>query len=204
MELLVDTPTLLKESHIVHFGEGWRNEKEKKYFKVIQTQQLVYDVIRIVSPGNANIQDISFEAPNQGGVSDNYISLLPVNTKTMYEILMGFKGTVMAYPRYGNRYQLQLEVSNVLPTPSDTVYLAWMGYFDKEQSPWYAPKARVYTLKDQEPPHFFLFNPYQDDEKIVIRNVVNKCQLELIPDGKVSERDRAVAREVTYYTKYIW
>ena len=202
MELLVDTPRFLKEGHIVHFGEGWRNDKENKYFKVQQTQQLTYDVIRIVSPGNANIQDIDFEAPNQGGVSDAYISMLPVNTKTMYESLIGFKGICMVYPRYGNRYQLQLEESQVLPTPSDTTYLAWMGYFDSVQSPYYAPKVRVYTLKDQEPPHWFLFNPYQDDEKIVIRNVVNKCKLELLPTP--SEVEKKVAREVTYYTKFIW
>jgi len=204
MELLVDTPMLLKEGHIVHFGEGWRNEKEKKFFKVQTTQQLTYDVIRIVSPGNANIQDVSFMAPNQGGVDNDYISLLPVNSKTMYETLIGFKGICMVYPRYGNRYQLQLETSQVLPTPSDTTYLAWMGYFDAAQSPYYAPKVRVYTVKDQEPPHWYLFNPYQDDEKIVIRNVVNKCLLDLIPDNKVTERDKAVAREVTYYTKFIW
>ena len=202
MELLVDTPMLLKEGHIVHFSEGWRNEKEKKFFKVLTTQQLTYDVIRIVSPGNANIQDIDFEAPNQGGVSDAYISMLPVNTKTMYECLIGFKGICMVYPRYGNRYQLQLEESQCLPTPSDTTYLAWMGYFDSVQSPYFAPKVRVYTLKDQEPPHWYLFNPYQDDEKIVIRNVVNKCLLELLPTP--SEQEKRVAREVTYYTKFIW
>jgi hypothetical protein len=202
MELLVDTPMLLKEGHIVHFGEGWRNEKERKFFKVLVTQQLTYDVIRIVAPGNANIQDVSFMAPNQGGVSNDYISLLPVNTKTLYEILVGFKGIPMVYPRYANRYQLQLEESQVLPTPSDTTYLAWMGYFDAEGSPYYAPKVRVYTVKDQEPPHWYLFNPYQDDEKIVIRNVVNKCQLEKLENP--TEQQVRVAREVTYYTKFIW
>jgi len=204
MELLVDTPMLLKEGHIVHFGDKWRTDKAEKFFKVQIAQQLTYDVIRIVSPGNANIQDVSFMAPNQGGVDNDYISLLPVNSKTMYETLIGFKGTCMAYPRYGNRYFLDLETSKVLPTPSDTTYLAWMGYFDAAQSPYYAPKVRVYTVKDQEPPHWYLFNPYQDDEKIVIRNVVNKCLLDLIPDNKVTERDKAVAREVTYYTKFIW
>jgi len=202
MELLVDTPMLLKEGHIVHFGEGWRSDKEKKYFKVLQTQQLTYDVCRIVSPGNANIQDISFEAPNQGGVSNAYISLLPVNSKTMYETLCGFKGLCMVYPRYGNRYQLQLETSQVLPTPTDATYLAWMGYYDANQSPYFAPKIRIYTLKDQEPPHWFLFNPYQDDEKIVVRNLVNKCLLDLLPNP--SEVEKRVAREVTYYTKFIW
>lgn len=202
MELLVDTPMLLKDGHIVHFGEGWRNEKENKFFKVAIAQQLTYDVIRIVSPGSANIQDVSFMAPNQGGVSNDYISLLPVNTKTLYEIIIGFKGICMVYPRYANRYQLQLEESQVLPTPSDTTYLAWMGYFDAEGSPYWSPKVRVYTVKDQEPPHWYLFNPYQDDEKIVIRNIVNKCQL--APIKEPTEQERRVAREVTYYTKFIW
>lgn len=204
MELLVDTPSLLKEGHIVHFSDKWGSDKAEKFFKVLRAQQLMYDVSRIVSPASANIQEISFMAPNQGSVDNDYISLLPVNTKTMYEILIGFKGICMAYPRYSNRYFLSLETSQVLPTPSDTTYLAWMGYFDATQSPYYAPKVRVYTVKDQEPPHWYLFNPYQDDEKIVIRNIVNKCLLDLIPEAKLTERDKAVAREVTYFTKFIW
>ncbi len=202
MELLVETPSLLKDGYIVHFGDGWRNDKANKYFRIKQTQQLPYDVSRIVATGNGGIQDISFEAPNNGGVNNSYISLLPVNTKTLYEILVGFKGTPMIYPRYANRYQLQLEESQVLPTPTDTEYLAWLGYFDANQSPYYAPKVRVYTVKDQEPPHWYLFNPYQDDEKVIIKNIVNKCLLEPLPEP--TETEKRVAREVTYYTKYIW
>jgi len=202
MELLTETPSLLKSDHVVHFSDGWRSDRAMRFFKVRETSQLVYDVIRIVTPGNAGIQDLSFEAPNQGGVSDAYISMLPVNVKTLYEILVGFKGIPMVYPRYGNRYDLQLEVSQVLPTPTDTTYLAWMGYYDANQSPWFEPKVRVYTVKDQEPPHWYLFNPYQDDEKIVIRNVMNKCLLEPLPNP--SDSEKRVAREITYYTKTMW
>lgn len=210
MELLMEVPNLLKTGHIVHFGEGWPEAKAKKYFRVERANQLMYDVHRIVAPGNAtsgasgtavSIQDISFEAPSTGSVSDAYLSLLPVKDITMYELLLGFKGLGLVYPRYANRYQQQLETSLVLPTPTSDA-LAWMGFFDSQQSPWYAPKVRMYTVKDQEPPHMYLYNPYQDDEKVVVRFVVNKCKL--VSVVQPTEQDKKVARELTYYTQDLW
>ncbi len=210
MELLMEVPNLLKTGHIIHFGNAWPEAKAQKYFRVERANQLVYDVSRIVAPGYASsgasgtdvaIQDIGFDAPNAGAVSDALISLLPTKDITMYEILLGFKGLGMVYPRFANRYQQQLETSLVLPTPSSSA-LAWLGFFDSQQSPWYAPKVRLYTVKDQEPPHLYLFNPYQDDEKIVARFVVNKCKL--VSVSQPTEQDKKVARELTYYTEDLW
>jgi hypothetical protein len=164
-----------------------------------------YDVIRIVAPGNvtaSNFQDISFEAPNQGGVSNAYISLLPDNVHTMYEILLGIKGMPFVYPRYQNRWQLQLEEMGCYPDLTDPTYLMYLGFYDAGKSPWYSPKIRDYTIKDTEPPHLYLWNPYQDDEKIVLCFIVNRCYLEKVTAPGPAEQK--VAREVNYFTKYIW
>ena len=158
-----------------------------------------YDVSRIISAGSANCKDVSFEAPATGGVSSLKISLLPVNAKTMYEILIGIKGLPIAYPRYANRYDLQLEETQCQPNPSDADLFA-LGFYDFEKSPWYAPKIREYTVVDQEPPHLYLFNPEQGDEKIVLTFIVNRCLLEPV----TSPADIKVAREVNYFKVFSW
>jgi len=201
MELLTETPPLLKEGHIVHFSKEWNDDWSEKFFKVVKAKQVEYDVNRILSPGSANIKDVSFEAPQGGGVSSLKISLLPVGSKTMYEILIGIKGTPKVYPRYRNKYFLDLEETGCIPDPSD-VDLSALGFYDSEKSPWYAPRVREYTVVNQEPPHLLLFNPFQDDEKIVLNFIVNQCLL--APVQQASGIDAKVAREVNYHKVLTW
>jgi hypothetical protein len=202
-ELLTETPPLLKEGYLVHFSKFWDDKWADKYFKVGRVSQFEYDIFRIVSPGSSAKQDVSFDAPSNGGVSDQYLSLLPDNNKTMYEILVGFKGLPMIYPRYADKYFQYLEETGCTVNLDDTA-LRLQGFYDSRQSPWYAPKLREYTVKDQEPPHLYLFNPFQDDEKIVMHIVVNRCMLQAAGAEAAQGQGVKVAREVNHYSMYLW
>jgi hypothetical protein len=206
MEVLPETPPFLKEGHLVHFCGGWPTILAGKYFNISRTQTMEYDVHRIIAAGSttAAMLDVSFEAPPSGGVSYNKISLLPVNSSTLFEILIGIKGTVRAYPRYANRYFDQLEVTQCQPNPADAD-LADLGFYDLNKTPWYKPRVREYTVLGMEPPHLLLYNPYQNDEKIVLTLLINRCLLvpasAIVTPGVVQSK---VAREINYYKDLMW
>jgi hypothetical protein len=202
-ELLVETPPLLKEGHIVHFGPGWATERQGKTYRVEVAQQMEYDVDRIVSPGSGSTsyQDVSFDKPATGKVSNDYISLLPISPDSLFELLIGIKGLVYAYPRYNNAYFLKLEASGAIPDLTDAD-LAFLGFYDHIQTPYYSPTLREYTVKDMEAPVLRLYNPMIEDEKVILRFIVNRLKVKEIRDP--SDQEMKVAREIRHFSAMKW
>lgn len=204
-ELLTEVPRLLREGHVMHFSVKWPSDWAGKYFRVDIAQQMEYHVHRIVAPGTsapAN-QDISFDKPAGGGVSNAYISLLPESDETVYEMLMGIKGVVLVYPRYNDEYFLKLEVSGVHPDLTN-VDLRFLGGYGQAHSPYYAPKLREHTVTDQTPPVLRLFNPVMNDEAIDLVFTVNRCKVSEVTEASLSAEERRVAREIRHFATYIW
>lgn len=204
-ELLTEVPNLLREGHIMHFSEKWDDKWAKKYFRVELAQQMQYDVHKIVPPGTAapSQQDLSFSAPAGGGVTHTRLSLLPESNSTVYEMLFGFKGLVLLFPRYNDKYFLELETTGVHPDLTNSM-LRFLGYYSQTHSPYYAPKLREFTVKDQAPPVLRLFNPMITDEMLDITIIVNRCKVETVAEAALTEQERRVAREIRHFSIFIW
>ena len=196
IELLSESPALLREGHYIYFDGGWPSAtaKNQKYFQVQRTQQIKLDIPRIVS--TASSIDLDFSAPAAGGISDLNLSLLPVNGDTLYEFLIGMKGMPFMYPMYNNSYYQKLEVTGIYPDTGDR-NLRYLGFFDELDSPFEAPRLREYTVKDQQPPVLRLYNDHINDEVLIIRFIINRCRI--LETQSRTEEIRRVARVAKYH-----
>ena len=201
-ELLTTPPSLLREGHIIHFEGDWPDSKKDKWFRVDRAWQIKFDVARIVA--SADSQDLRFEAAaGSDPVGNTNLALIPDKPGTVYELLMGMKGNLLAYPRYADSFLLSLEKSGVTPSTSD-VDLRYLGFYDEEDSPFEAPRLREYTVKDQETPVLRLYNDGTIAEKMVLRFIVNRCKLLQVDPSSVSERERSLVRIAKYHTQTVW
>ena len=204
-ELMTEVPSLLREGYVLHFSDMWDKDWAKKYFRVEICQQMEYHVHRIVAPGTAAPanQDLSFDAPSGGGVSNTRLSLLPESEKSVYEMLLGIKGLVLVYPMYNDKYFNELETTGVHPDLTN-VDLRFLGGYGQAHSPYYAPKLREHTIKDQTPPVLRLFNPLVRNEVIDLVFTINRCKVIEVTESSLSEQDRRAARQVRHFQTYIW
>lgn len=204
-ELLTEVPSLLREGHVMHFSEKWDNDWAQKYFRVVLAQQIQYDVHKIVPPGTSapSQQDLSFLAPAGGAVSHTRLSLLPKSSQTVYELLLGIKGLVLAFPMYNDKYFLELEETGVHPDLTNSM-LRFLGYYSQTHSPYYAPKLREYTVEGQTPPVLRLFNPMVNDEMIDLIFIVNRCKVTQVSEASLTEQERRVVREIRHFSIFIW
>ena len=194
LELLTETPSLLREGHFVFFKGGWPSAKDNKWFQVERTQQIKFDIPRIVS--SAGSIDLDFGAPSGGGVGDLNLSLIPVSGDTLYELLLGLKGNPFMYPMYNNSYYQRLEVTNVVPSTTDAD-LRYLGFYDEADSPFTMPRLREHVVKDQQAPVLRLYNDQIDDEVLIIRFIVNRCRL--AETAQPAEDLRRVSRIAKYH-----
>ena len=201
IELLTETPSLLREGHYVLFLGGWPDGtgKEGQWFQVERAQQIKLDVPRIVA-ANSSI-DLDFSAPASGGIADLSISLLPTNADTLYEMLLGIKGLPYVYPMYNNSFFQKLEVTNVVPDTGDR-NLRYLGFFDEQDSPFENPRLREHVIKDQQPPVLRVYNDHIGDELLVIRFIINRCRI--TPASPPQEDIRRVARVAKYHQWFIY
>lgn len=199
-ELLTETPDLLKERYLVQFSIGWPDETHKsgQLFRVERTIQVKYDVGRIIAAGET--QDLDF-AVTTGGIGDNNLALIPQNPLTMYELLIGFKGNPLVYPRYANEYYLKLEATGVLPDTGNA-RRRYLGFYDRRDSPFTAPRLREHTVRYMETPVFRVHNDGDLAEKVVFRFIVNRCLL--APATNVTQEERQRARLIKHYTLNVW
>lgn len=204
IELLSETPSLLKERHVVHFSKGWPEAFRGKYFRVVQApQQIHYEAAYIISAGSGNTFDVDFDKPPAGDVTAVYKSLIPEQPDSLYEILIGLKGLVVLFPRYNNSYFNQLETSNVVPDPADT-RRKFLGSFSYRDSPYWSPRLREYTVQKQQPPQLRLFNDMPNEERVVLHFLVNRCRIEAAPDAQLTQQDKERARSLTHHDAYKW
>ena len=199
VELLTETPSLLRDGHIVFFVGGWPSAKDDKWFQVSRSQQIKLDIPRIVA-ANSSI-DLDFSAPAAGGIADLSLSLMPTNGDTLYELLIGLKGLPFVYPMYNNSYFQKLEVTNVAPDTGDR-NLRYLGFFDEDDSPFDAPRLVEHVVKDQQPPVLRVYNDQISDEALVLRFIINRCRL--VPTQPPQENIRRLARIIKYHAWYIY
>ena len=199
-ELLTEVPSLLREGHFVYFEGGWPAAKDQKWFQVERSQQIKLDIPRIVSAGSSI--DLDFSAPAGGGIADLNLSLLPTNSDTLYEMLLGMKGLPSAYPMYNNSYYQKLEVTGIVPDTGDR-NLRYLGFYDELDSPFEAPRLREYVVKDQQPPVLRVYNDQIGDEALIIRFIINRCRL-VQKQAPASEEIRRVARTAKYHAWFGW
>jgi len=194
-ELLVLPEPLLKRGYYVHFSKNWHELFADKYFVIGPTQQIAHKLHRIINQGKEH--DIDLEE----------VGLIPTNPETLYEILAGFKGNLLLYPRLPSTdWYLKLEKSGFVPVPDDDVK-RYIGCYTQEDMPYDKLLFREYTVKEMETPMYRFYNDSTEPEKLVLRLVVNRCHLirELTKE-EVEEiiRKRIPVREIPHYKDMVW
>lgn len=200
-ELLTETPPLLREGHILRFIGAWPDRYKDRWFRADLSQQIKYDVTRIVGAGTSF--DVDFRSPSGGGVSDSQVSLLPERQNTVYEILLGLKGNPLVYPQYNNSFYLKLEVTGVLPTLTHS-QLRYVGFYDEDDSPVESPRLREYTVHDQEPPVLRLYADTDLDERLTMRFIVNRLLITEIDKSQLSADLQSRARVAKYHNLFTY
>lgn len=197
-ELLAVPEELLKENYYVYFTVGrWTSDGkyENRFFQVELTQQIPCERAFIISAGLS----FDFKLEDEG--------LIPTNPLTLYEILIGLKGEgILFYPRIPSTdYYLKLEKAGFVPDPADA-RLRYLGCYVQEDSPYDKPKLRTYTIKDMEPPVIRMYNDAPNDEKAVLRFIVNRCKLAPV-DAETERKLRLKQlpyRVIKHYTQMVW
>jgi len=191
-------PKLLQEGYYVRFTDQWPltlPHVKGKTFQIEKTNQVPYDITRIIPGGNYCDVDMS----NATGGENIY----PENTKTLYETILGFKPGNYLVHFYipAGEYVHRLEQAGMVPNVASAT-LRYLGARKPEDSPYDDKRIFTYSVKDLEP---LLLRVLVDNgvafEKIVLGLVVNKCYLKQITP--TAER-LARAKKIDYYTELRW
>ena len=191
-------PKLLQEGFFVRFTDQWPLTLpyiRGKTFQVEKTNQVPYDLSYIIPTNDYRDVDLS----NAAGGENIY----PENTKTLYQILLGFKPGNYLVHFYipAGEYVHRLEQAGMVPNVASAT-LRYLGARKPEDSPYNDKRIFIYTVKDLEPliARVFVDNGV-DFEKCVLGLVVNKCYLkEITPTAEQMSK----ALVVKYYSEIRW
>jgi len=191
-------PKLLQEGFFVRFTDQWPltlPHVKGKTFQIEKTNQVPYDITRIIPGGNYTDIDLS----NATGGENIY----PENTKTLYETILGFKPGNYLVHFYipSGEYVHRLEQAGMVPNVASAT-LRYLGARKPEDSPYDDKRIFMYSVKDLEP---LILRLLVDNgvlwEKMVLGLVVNKCYLkEITPTPEQLAR----AKKIDYYTELRW
>jgi len=189
---------LLQEGFYVRFTDQWPltlPHVKGKTFQVERTNQVPYDITRIIPGGNYCDIDMS----NATGGENIY----PENTKTLYETILGFKPGNYLVHFYipAGEYVHRLEQAGMVPNVTSAT-LRYLGARKPEDSPYDDKRIFMYSVKDLEP---LILRVLVDNgvlwEKIIFGLVVNKCYLkEITPTAEQFAR----ALKIDYYSELRW
>ncbi len=192
-------PRLLQKGYFVRFTPEWPDTLpyvSGKFFRIARTNEVNQDLPYIL-PSN-DYRDVDFS--NQTGG----VNLYPENTKTLYEVALGFKPGNYQVQFYipAGEYVSRLEQTGM--TPDVTVAARrYLGAFKPADSPYEDKRILLYFVKDLEP---LIARTYVDTgcdyEKAVFGVTVNKCYLEEIKQPSAEQEARA--RKILYYTEERW
>ncbi|GAI01504.1 unnamed protein product, partial [marine sediment metagenome] len=140
-------PKLLQEGFFVRFTDQWPltlPHVKGKTFQVEKTNQVPYDITRIIPGGNYCDVDMS----NATGGENIY----PENTKTLYETILGFKPGNFLVHFYipAGEYVHRLEQSGMVPNVAHATH-RYLGARKPEDSPYADKRIFIYSVKDLEP-----------------------------------------------------
>ncbi len=191
-------PKLLQEGFFVRFTDQWPltlPHVKGKFFQVEKTNQVPYDITRIIPGGNYCDVDMS----NATGGENIY----PENTKTLYETILGFKPGNYLVHFYipAGEYVHRLEQAGMVPNVTSAT-LRYLGARKPEDSPYDDKRIFSYSVKDLEPLILrLLVDNGVDFEKMVLGLVVNKCYLkEITPTSEQLARSKCIR----YYPELRW
>jgi len=191
-------PKLLQEGYYVRFTDQWPltlPHVKGKTFQVEKTNQVPYDITRVIPGGNYTDVDMS----NATGGENIY----PENTKTLYETILGFKPGNYLVHFYipAGEYVHRLEQAGMVPNVASAT-LRYLGARKPEDSPYDDKRIFMYSVKDLEP---LILRLLVDNgvawEKMVLGLVVNKCYLKQITP---TAEQLARAKKIDYYTELRW
>jgi hypothetical protein len=190
-EYIILPEPLLKVGHYIHFSKGWKKpELEDKFFKIVVTQQIPVYIWRIIESGKS--VDIVLE--DEG--------LYPEDPESFYEIAFKMKGeNCILYPRLPSTdYYNKLEKSGFVPDLADDNKRYIGGYTEED---FKEGILKEYTVnKDwQSDIVYRIYNDSPEDEHVVLRTTVNRCQIKEVI-GKEREDVLRTGRykEILHYT----
>ena len=189
---------LLQEGYYVRFTDQWPltlPHVKGKTFQIEKTNQVPYDITRIIPGGNYTDVDMS----NATGGENIY----PENTKTLYETILGFKPGNYLVHFYipAGEYVHRLEQAGMVPNVASAT-LRYLGARKPGDSPYDDKRIFTYSVKDLEP---LILRVLVDAgvlwEKIILGLVVNKCYLKQITP---TAEQQARAKVIRYYPELRW
>ena len=190
---------LLQEKYFVRFTKEWPDtlsHVKGKFFQVEKTNQVPYDLSYIIPANDYRDVDLS----NAAGGENIY----PENTKTLYEVALGFKpGNYLTHFYIpAGEYMHRLEYSGMTPDVTHATH-RYLGARKPEDSPYDDKRIFMYFVYHLEPLILRVFvDSGIDYEKCVLGLTVNKCYLTQIA-APTAEQLR-LAREIKYYSELKW
>ena len=193
LRLFTVTPRLLEPRQLVHFSKNWHKEFEDKYFRIDRVQEIGFDRHFIV--GTGSYYDFDTFDETVGGLEPYR------RFNTLYEVLMGWKPPQgLIYPRIPTTDWFQkLEWPDWVPTPTD-VTKRYLGTFHGRDSPYDEPKFRMHLVYGMEPPTLRIYADSPEDEKVVLRQIINRCKLLEVSYEELTPQERDRVREILHHS----
>lgn len=201
IRLFTKTPSLLLDSHIVHFSKEYNRGETAKfagnYYKITNPQQVSYDRNFILP--RADFLDVDLHNASTGT-----INLYPDSVDEIYEVLFGFEGKAMIYPIIPSpdRHFQKLGYPSMIPNRADAT-LRYLGGYKENDTPYDEKKLRLTFVKDLDPMLLRIYIDAAADalfphEKVIFGFLVNRCTIEKIVP---TPEERSKARNVLHYTE---
>ena len=200
-------PKLLQKGFFVKFSNEWPDtlpHVKGKFFRIARVNEVNHDLPYIL-PSN-DFRDVDFS--NQAGG----VNLYPENTKTLYEVALGFKPGNYQVQFYipAGEFVSRLEQAGMVPNVT-VAARRYLGAFKPADSPYEDKRILLYFVKDLEPCIARTFVdtgqgpvvvPNIAFEKVVFGLTINKCYLQEMQTQTPEQQARA--KEILYYTELRW
>jgi len=192
-------PALLQENYFVKFSDAWPDTLsyvKGKLFQVDRTNQVPHDLSYVIQTANFRDVDLS----NSAGGENIY----PENTRTLYEVALGFKPGNYLVHFYipAGEFVSRLEQTGMVPDVTHATR-RYLGARKPEDSPYDDKRIFMYFIKDLEPLILRVFvDTGIDYEKCVLGLTVNKCHLTQMA-APTAEQLR-LAKQIKYYSELRW
>jgi len=192
-------PKLLQLGHYVKFTSEWPDtlpNVKGKFFQIDKVNQVSYDLYYTLPTNDFRDVDLS----NQAGGENLY----PENTRTLYEVLLGFKpgNYMVSFQIPAGEQARRLDQAGMIPNVTSAT-LKYLGASKPEDSPYEDKRIFMYFIKDLEPMILRTFvDTGCDYEKCVFGLTVNKCHLK--EKQSPTPEQWAKAKELLYYTELRW
>ena len=183
IRIFTETPEiLLPRQHIKIIGDITNEIKDGDVYIIEKTRQVIFEVPIIVPPPGttAPYDMVILDLSN----TDKGLKLYPEKRETMYEILIGMKGSdrVLTYISYKRPEDIvfgKLEKVTMRTIPDPTNPLRYLYKLTVHDSPYLQPKLRIHTFKDMQPIYLVLLNDDKDNryQKVVFRFFINLCKI---------------------------